>query len=223
MDHWMPEIDGAEATRKILSDGAGGTPLQIIMVTGFATEVVRQAAEAAGAVGFLTKPVTLSSLYDMLVGTFAGGGKARSALPEAAAPNLTGIRVLLVEDNAVNQMLARRLLERLGATVSIADNGLAAIEKLQQGSFDVVLMDCQMPELDGYEATQRIRAGAAGEPARTIPIIALTANALSGDRERCLEAGMNDYLAKPINPTVLRTKLEGALKLDTPPAAVVSG
>jgi CheY-like chemotaxis protein len=102
----MPEIDGAEATRTILQDSAGGTPLQIIMVTGFATEAVRQAAEAAGAAGFLTKPVTLSSLYDMLVGTFAGGGKARSALPQAAAPNLTGIRVLLVEDNAVNQQIA---------------------------------------------------------------------------------------------------------------------
>jgi two-component system, sensor histidine kinase and response regulator len=94
MDHWMPEIDGAEATRAILhdkgglhDDKAGGTPPQVIMVTGFATEAVRQAAEAAGGAGFLTKPVTLSSLYDMLVGTFAGGGKARSALPEAEAPN----------------------------------------------------------------------------------------------------------------------------------------
>ena len=92
MDHWMPEIDGAEATRTILAekgglhDKAGGTPPQIIMVTGFATEAVRQAAEAAGAAGFLTKPVTLSSLYDMLVGTFAGGGKARSALPQAGRP-----------------------------------------------------------------------------------------------------------------------------------------
>jgi CheY-like chemotaxis protein len=102
MDHWMPGIDGAEATRAILRDEASGSPPQIIIVTGFATEAVRQAAEAAGAVGFLTKPITLSSLYDMLVETFASGGRPRSALPQAMVPNLTGIRVLLVEDNAVN-------------------------------------------------------------------------------------------------------------------------
>jgi len=124
--------------------------------------------------------------------------------------------VLLAEDNVVNQMLARRLLERLGAIVTIADTGMAAIERLSLSSFNLVLMDCQMPELDGYEATRRIRKGAAGEAARKVPIIALTANALSGDRERCLESGMDDYLVKPINPETLREKLERVLK---PPTA----
>jgi len=131
-------------------------------------------------------------------------------------------RVLLVEDHVVNQMLARRLLERLGATVTIADTGMAAIERLAISTFDVVLMDCQMPELDGYEATRRIRKGAAGAAARNIPIIALTANALSGDRERCLDAGMNDYLVKPLNPAALRDKLERALTPTAPEAELSS-
>ena len=123
----MPGIDGAEATRTILRDKASGLPPQIIIVTGFATEAVRQAAEDAGAVGFLTKPITLSSLYDMLVETFAGGGKPRSALPQAAVSNLTGIRVLLVEDNPVNQQIAVELLTNAGAAVSIANDGREAV------------------------------------------------------------------------------------------------
>jgi CheY-like chemotaxis protein len=135
---------------------------------------------------------------------------------------LAGARILLAEDNAVNQMLARRLLERLGATVTIADTGMAAIERLCLSAFDAVLMDCQMPELDGYEATRRIRKGAAGEAARSIPIIALTANALSGDRERCLASGMDDYLVKPINPNALREKLERILSPAIAPAARTS-
>ena len=123
----------------------------------------------------------------------------------------------------VNQMLARRLTSKgLGATVTIADTGMAAIERLAISTFDAVLMDCQMPELDGYEATRRIRKGAAGPAARNIPIIALTANALSGDRERCLEAGMNDYLVKPLDPAALRDKLEQALTPALPEAEICS-
>jgi two-component system, sensor histidine kinase and response regulator len=132
------------------------------MVTGFATEVVREAAEAAGAAGFLTKPVTLSSLYDMLVGTFAGSGRPRSALPEAAAPNLTGIRALLVEDNAVNQQIAVELLTRGGAAVTVANNGREAVAAItgvvQPPPCDIVLMDMQMPVMDGHEATRAIRS-----------------------------------------------------------------
>jgi CheY-like chemotaxis protein len=135
-----------------------------------------------------------------------------------------GARILLADDNVVNQMLARRLLERLGLEVTIADTGMAAIERLSISAFNVVLMDCQMPELDGYEATRRIRKGAAGEAARSVPIIALTANALSGDRERCLESGMDDYLVKPINPDELREKLQRVLLPDAAAGATaVSG
>ncbi|MGA9876353.1 MAG: response regulator, partial [Solirubrobacteraceae bacterium] len=120
-------------------------------------------------------------------------------------------RVLLAEDNAVNQLLARRVLEKLGAEVTVADNGETAIAKLAEAPFDVVLMDCQMPVMDGYAATRRIRAGAAGPSAARLPIIALTAHALSGHREECLAAGMNDYLTKPIEPGALRSMLDGLL------------
>ncbi len=108
-------------------------------------------------------------------------------------------------------MLARKLIERMGAVVTIADSGAAALALLAAHRFDVVLMDCQMPVLDGYEATRQIRAGAAGAQASSIPIVALTAHALSGDRERCLAVGMNDYLTKPINAVALQSLLEQLL------------
>ncbi|MGH8220294.1 MAG: response regulator [Steroidobacteraceae bacterium] len=112
--------------------------------------------------------------------------------------------MLLVEDNPVNQLIARRLLEKLGAQVAVAESGAAAIAQLACASFDLVFMDCQMPVMDGYEATRHIRAGAAGPAAANIPIIALTAHALHGHRNQCLAAGMNDHLAKPIDPAALR-------------------
>jgi two-component system, sensor histidine kinase and response regulator len=224
MDHWMPEIDGAEATRTILHDKAGGTPPQVIMVTGFATEAVRQAAEAAGAVGFLTKPVTLSSLYDMLVGTLAGGGKARSALPQAEAPNLTGIRVLLVEDNAVNQQIAVELLTRGGAAVSVANNGSEAVAAIigvvQPPPCDIVLMDMQMPVMDGHEATREIRSDPRYD---SLPIIAMTAQAMAEERDQCLAEGMNDHITKPIDPDLLyRTVLAFAGQRVVPRAGAAS-
>ena len=125
------------------------------------------------------------------------------AAPEPGATRLeasqmAGKRVLVVEDNSFNQLVALALLDHLGVAADAVANGFEAIEALQRIDYDLVLMDCQMPELDGYEATVRIRAGAAGEARRTIPIIAMTANAIKGDRERSIEAGMNDYLTKPV-------------------------
>ena len=194
------------------------------MVTGFATEAVRQAAEAAGAAGFLTKPVTLSSLYDMLVGTFAGGGKARSALPQAAAPNLTGIRVLLVEDNAVNQQIAVELLTRGGAAVSVANNGREAVAAItgvvQPPPCDIVLMDMQMPVMDGHEATREIRSDPRYD---SLPIIAMTAQAMAEERDQCLAEGMNDHITKPIDPDLLyRTVLAFAGQRVVPRAGAAS-
>jgi len=230
MDHWMPEIDGAEATRTILRDKvglreeAGGLSPQIIIVTGFATEAVRQAAEAAGAVGFLTKPITLSSLYDMLVETFAGGGRPRSALPEATVPNLTGIRVLLVEDNAVNQQIAVELLTRAGAGVSIANDGSEAVAAItgmvQPPPYDIVLMDMQMPVMDGHEATRAIRSDQRYD---SLPIIAMTAQAMAEERDQCLAEGMNDHITKPIDPDLLyRTVLAFAGQRVVPRASAAS-
>jgi len=117
--------------------------------------------------------------------------------------NLKGVRLLLVEDNLVNQKLAKKVLEKAGAEVMIAENGLIAIEKLQQQAFQLILMDMQMPVMDGIEATQRIRAGEAGEVGRHIPIIAMTANAFNTDREQCLAAGMQDFVSKPFQKTTL--------------------
>jgi CheY-like chemotaxis protein len=123
--------------------------------------------------------------------------------PRAA---LHGCRVLLAEDNLVNQRLAARMLERWGCSVTVAPDGQAALEALEQESFHVVLMDVQMPRLDGFEATRLIRDKEKVTGAH-LPIIALTAHAMRGDRERCLEAGMDDYVSKPLNSQALREKL----------------
>jgi two-component system, sensor histidine kinase and response regulator len=159
----------------------------------------------------MTKPVKRSALLQSLQEVLGTAGT--KFVPKEAVGDdlLRGRHVLLAEDNIVNQKLASRLLQKLGAQVTVADTGQSAIDHLLAEPFDAVFMDCQMPVLDGYEATRRIRAGIAGLPATTIPIIALTAHALNGDRDRCLAAGMNDYLTKPINPDLLRTCLVGLL------------
>jgi len=131
---------------------------------------------------------------------------AEPALPAVAVSPDRQSRVLVVEDNLVNQQLILRLLDKLGYQPELAGNGLEAIAALERSAYDLVLMDCQMPEMDGYEATRRIRMVAPN--AGRIPIIAMTANAMSGDRERCLEAGMDDYITKPVNFQVLRDTLE---------------
>jgi two-component system sensor histidine kinase/response regulator len=123
----------------------------------------------------------------------------------------SGRRILLAEDNPVNQKLATRLLQRLGAHVEVAPNGMVALQALRDAHFDAVLMDCQMPLLDGYEATRQLRAADSGVRNSKIPVIALTAHALATDRAKCLAAGMDDYLTKPINPTHLHNALARAL------------
>ena len=120
-------------------------------------------------------------------------------------PEFLPLRVLLAEDNLVNQHVALAVLKKLGIRAELAANGREAVEAVQAGAFDLVLMDCQMPELDGFQATRRIRE-LEGE-ARRVPILAMTANAMQGDRERCLESGMDDYLAKPITLDGLKNAL----------------
>ena len=122
---------------------------------------------------------------------------------DAAMAGQYPLNVLVAEDNPINRKLIQRLLQRLGYEPELVVNGRECIEALHQKPYDVVLMDCQMPILDGYEATLRIRSGAAGADQRALPIIALTAAAMVGDRERCLNVGMNDYLTKPVQPEAL--------------------
>jgi CheY-like chemotaxis protein len=133
---------------------------------------------------------------------------APQAPATTAAPTAVGARVLLVEDDEVSQLVAHRLLEQMGCRVEVAADAEAALRQLREADFAAVLMDCQLPGLDGYEATRRIRQGDAGLRAQRTPIIALTAHASTADRDQCLAAGMNDYLSKPVDAAQLRTTVE---------------
>ncbi len=215
LDHDLPDHPGPWLAER-LREHPAGTEVPIVLMTSLGSRVQTRAEDRV-IDRIMTKPVKHTALLLCLREVV---GKARAATVPAhgvIVDSLCRMRVLLAEDNIVNQKLARRILERLGAEVTVADNGEAAIAQLAESAFDVVLMDCQMPVLDGYEATRRIRAGAAGAAASTVPVIALTAHALSGDRDRCLAAGMNEYLTKPIDPHALRSRLEGLLNTGSLP------
>jgi GAF domain-containing protein/DNA-binding response OmpR family regulator len=209
-DLLMPEMDGVEfASRASQSaDGLMRPPIVILSSVG-----VRDRDEGILA-GWLAKPVKPSALHDTIA-TILLGGVAAQALPAASTQtNGAGgeplgmkhpLRILLAEDNAVNQKLALRLLSQMSYTADVAGDGQQAIAALERGEFDVVLMDVQMPELDGLEATRRIRKR---WPDRGLQIVAMTANAMAGDREACLAAGMDDYISKPIRPAELAAALE---------------
>jgi two-component system, sensor histidine kinase and response regulator len=160
---------------------------------------------------FITKPAKQAMLINALTELKQVGatGPAAVRAGAGAAALRAGVRVLVADDNAVNQKVATHLLRKLGADAHSVANGIEALEALRTRDFDVVLMDCQMPEMDGYETTRQLRNSAASHKNRNIPIIALTANALGMDREKCIAAGMNDYLSKPID----RVRLEQALVL----------
>jgi CheY-like chemotaxis protein len=168
---------------------------------------------------YLMKPVKQSELFDALLAAL--GQPAARAAP-AARPSPGGrrapLRVLLAEDNPVNQTLAVRLLEKRGHTVVVAGDGMQALAALSGHSFDLVLMDVQMPDMDGYEAATRIRREEEGT-GRHVPILAMTAHAMKGDRERCLEAGMDGYIAKPVQPPELFAAIDHLI----PPAQAASG
>jgi PAS domain S-box-containing protein len=207
MDWRMPGMDGLQASRHIKSDETLKKQPAIVLVTAFGREEVREEAERVGLDGFLVKPVTKSMLVDTLVDVFAApdeNGATPGAAEEEGAARLRGARILLTEDNEINQQIAIELLEGAGATVQVADNGREAVETLANGPqplpFDMVLMDLQMPEMDGYQATAKIRS----DPRfANLPILAMTAHATIEERQRCLAAGMNDHITKPIDPALL--------------------
>ena len=205
VDLSMPDMDGL-ALAAALGELTDPDKLPVIVVSSLGD---REAAPV-NVVGWLTKPVKPSPLLDALHGVLADADEAVDHVQPAPRTTLLGdrhpLRILLAEDNAVNQKLALRLLKQLGYGADVAGNGLEAIAALEASTYDLVLMDVQMPELDGLEATRRIRAR---WPASTGPrIAAMTANAMAGDRELCLAAGMDDYISKPIRPAELEAVLE---------------
>jgi two-component system sensor histidine kinase/response regulator len=205
MDWRMPGMDGLEASRHIKSNETLEHQPAIVLVTAFGREEVREEAERLQLDGFLVKPVTKSTIVDTLVNVFAHEGEAASVTTEGEqAMRLRGARILLTEDNDINQQIAIELLEGAGATVTVANNGREAVEILSHGPqsppFDVVLMDLQMPEMDGYQATAKLRSDARFA---ALPIIAMTAHATIEERQRCLASGMNDHISKPIDPSAL--------------------
>ena len=175
-------------------------PIRLVMLSAVSQRGQGTTAQQAGITAFLTKPVRQSHLYTCLMTIMGAAGP--TVIPpitdrQAATPLQIHARVLVVEDNVVNQKVAVRLIEKLGCRVDVAANGREAVNLLAQVAYHVVLMDCQMPEMDGFAATAAIRRREAST-GHHVPIIALTANAMQGDRERCLAAGMDGYLAKPI-------------------------
>ncbi|MBW3651755.1 MAG: response regulator, partial [Actinobacteria bacterium] len=209
LDYHMPEMDGMDLARAVRADPALET-VRLVMLTSSGKRGDAGAAKQAGIEAFLTKPVRQSALYDCLA-TVLGREGPRDQMPMVTRFSLeeTNARarghLLVVEDNVVNQKVATRMLEKLGYRVDLAANGLEAVEAVSRIPYGAVLMDCQMPEMDGYEATAQIRR-LGGERAR-VPIIAMTAGAMREDEERCLAAGMDDFVAKPVDGDRLASTL----------------
>ena len=214
MDWQMPDLDGIETAKRIR--GELHLDLPIIIMTAFAKDLHREDAERAGTNGFLTKPIFQSTLFDAIMDAFGkGGGRSEGSKHDFTtrsslySKQLRGIRLLLAEDNLTNQIVATAILEKAEIDVTVVDNGEQAVQAVQEKSFDGVLMDIQMPKMNGYEATRLIREipGCA-----RLPIIAMTAHAMKGDEEKCLEAGMDGYIAKPINQERLFATLSHLLR-----------
>jgi PAS domain S-box-containing protein len=215
MDMQMPGMDGQQTT-DALKQAPGSAALPVVLLSSAGALRPAEAAER-GFAAALVKPVRQSLLHDALVEILDRGRPAQpveAPVPTEAGPQL-GLRVLLAEDNAINQKVAGRMLARWGCAVEVVDNGRVAVEAVAGGGYDVVLMDCHMPVMDGYEASEAIRRAEAGGAVH-VPIVAMTANALEGDRERCLAAGMDDYVRKPVK----QAELFAALARWSPPAPV---
>ena len=229
MDWKMPGMDGIVATNKIRNSKSKFRDVPIIMITAYGREEVMRMSEKAGLDGFLIKPVSQSMLFDTIMQVFGKeverdhSPKANIGAGDEALAQIRGARILLAEDNEINQEVAREILEQAGFSVVIANDGKEALEKVQASAFDAILMDIQMPVMDGFESTARIReweknrlqvSGVSVQesdesedltpgPRHLTPIVAMTAHAMAGDREKSLEGGMNDHVVKPIDPDQL--------------------
>lgn len=217
IDHVMPVQDGFSLAATIHKNPVWSS-ISLLLMSNQTNPGDARSSEQLGFSGYFPKPINIDELCAAMQ---LLKNKGQLPLPELLTrhnikswqdeqePVLNnGHRLLLVEDNKVNQEVARLLLQDMGYTVDIASNGQEALSQLQRfHQYPLILMDCQMPIMDGYQTSQNIRLGAAGDHYRSIPIIALTANAMKGDKDRCLAAGMNDYLSKPLAADILRSKL----------------
>jgi PAS domain S-box-containing protein len=215
MDYKMPEMNGVEAIKYIRNELLLTHQPAIVMLTAYGSEDVMEKARLINIDGYLVKPVHPSLLFDTVMDTL--DGRISREISEFKATDMdaqslkqvSGAKVLLVEDNAINQQVASEILAQFGLQVSIANNGLEALKAFELSAFDLVLMDIQMPALDGYRASKAIRTmeKTRGGATDRIPIVAMTAHAMAGEREKCLDAGMDDHIAKPIDPALLFDKI----------------
>ena len=205
IDFNLPQLSGIDLYKRLVVNTEVKVP-KTIFVSATGRESYYNQANQLGVKNFLVKPINQSLMFDAVIGAFKGA-EAREVTREYNEESkiklqrlLKDKRILLVEDNDINQLVAKDILEQAGIRVSIASNGEEAIKHVHANKFDAVLMDVQMPIMDGYKATEILRET---YPSAQLPIIAMTANALTGDRERSIESGMNDYISKPINPDIL--------------------
>ncbi len=230
VDYLMPEMDGLTLIEEFRNDPALSSTMIVMLSSAGDREAILRCREL-GVVSYVCKPIFQSELLRVLVQAYGQSAAPRShaaAVPKPSPddPKSAGsvtddcvprpLRILLAEDNAINQRVAVRLLEKAGHTVTVAENGQAALDALRHGQFDVVLMDLQMPQMDGLEATAAIRADEQAD-GRHMPIIAMTAHAMKEDRKRCLAAGMDDYISKPVDSAALRRALAHATASPAPP------
>ena len=216
MDWKMPGMDGIEASRRIKDhEGLNKIPA-IVLVTAYGREEVMQQTEGVDLEGFLLKPVNASMLFDTIAQAFGEQVPDTSQIAQKrdqeaeALEDMRGADILLVEDNEINQQVAKEILEGAGLIVTLATNGQEAVDAVKGNDYDAVLMDVQMPVMDGYTATREIRN--LKSEIRNIPIIAMTAHAMAGDEDKSLDAGMNGHVTKPIDPGQLFSTLQKWIK-----------
>ncbi|MHB1219930.1 MAG: hybrid sensor histidine kinase/response regulator [Alphaproteobacteria bacterium] len=218
VDVMMPGMGGDELVRRIRALTAY-RGVKLIVASSIGTRGVADRLHDVDVLAYFTKPVSPSALFERLasLGEGAEAGKAAATVaPEAPEVPAVALRILLADDNAINQMVGAGILKKLGHSVDVVGGGAEAIQALRERHYDVVFMDIEMPEMDGIEATRRVRALAV--PAGKIPVIAMTANVMKGDREKYLEAGLNDYVAKPIDRAKLIAVLaRWSMRPDAPP------
>ena len=212
MDSYMPGLDGYQVIERLLAEFPMLSDRAMILTS---SAVVGDAmrCKSLGISGYLTKPVTLSELRGTLLERLRHSAQREqsSASVPVAEDMLKGLHVLLAEDNPINQKLALKLLEKQGITVTVVENGELALRQRLREQFDLVLMDVMMPVMDGLEATRQIREAEAREGLPVLPVIAMTANAMQGDRERCISSGMQGYVTKPVSPAALYDEMRQVL------------